>query len=128
MWKADRALQQLEKAYGSSLESRYDSEQFRSLYDTIMSGNPILSLDREIQYDDRILIPKLIALALHSEDIEELSLKNNAIGPEGGQALVDALRVNTSLRKLDAQDNQLGDTVKEALEDLAAMREFELNL
>ena len=128
MWKADRALQQLEKAYGSSLESRYDSEQFRSLYDTIMSGNPILSLDREIQYDDRILIPKLIALALHSEDIEELSLKNNAIGPEGGQALVDALRVNTSLRKLDAQDNQLGDTVKEALQDLAAMREFELNL
>ena len=128
MWKADRALQQLEKAYGSSLESRYDSEQFRSLYDTIMSGKSILSLDREIQYDDRILIPKLIALALHSEDIEELSLKNNAIGPEGGQALVDALRVNTSLRKLDAQDNQLGDTVKEALEDLAAMREFELNL
>jgi len=128
MWKADRALQQLEKAYGSSLESRYDSEQFRSLYDTIMSRKSILSLDREIQYDDRILIPKLIALALHSEDIEELSLKNNAIGPEGGQALVDALRVNTSLRKLDAQDNQLGDTVKEALEDLAAMREFELNL
>jgi len=128
MWKADRALQQLEKAYGSSLESRYDSEQFRSLYDTIMSRKSILSLDREIQYDDRILIPKLIALALHSEDIEELSLKNNAIGPEGGQALVDALRVNTSLRKLDAQDNQLGDTVKEALQDLAAMREFELNL
>ena len=128
MWKADRALQQLEKAYGSSLESRYDSEQFRSLYDTIMSRKSILSLDREIQYDDRILIPKLIALVLHSEDIEELSLKNNAIGPEGGQALVDALRVNTSLRKLDAQDNQLGDTVKEALEDLAAMREFELNL
>ena len=53
-------------------------------------------------------------------------LEDNRLGPDGGMALAEALKNNTTLKKLDVQGNRLGDDAEQALR--AAARGLELVL
>ena len=52
-----------------------------------------------------------------------MNLKYNGLGPEGGKAIGEALKVNASMTSLNAQNNQLGSEGEEALREAVGGRE-----
>jgi hypothetical protein len=50
--------------------------------------------------------------------LTRIELKSNTIGDEGASAIVDALKVNTSVKLIDLDDNDIGDDCVASIKEL----------
>ena len=52
-----------------------------------------------------------------------LNIRSNSLGPEGGKAFAEMLKVNTALTKLDVRYNDIGGKGKQELRESVKGRE-----
>ncbi|KAF9904158.1 hypothetical protein EC991_002993 [Linnemannia zychae] len=97
-----------------SFEARSTSKQFTALAEVLKTNNTLTTLD--LSYNS--IGPngaQALAEALKINTLTTLDLQSNSIGDNGTQALAEALKTNNTLTTLDLYNNEIGPYGAQAL-------------